>query len=96
MNAHARTLARISLTADQAMFFNTSFYEMLDDYIDTAPSGSNEAVEKPRYHGAAGRCAYLDATTNTACAGGYCVPNLFEREVTSTDPECEFSRHGFF
>ena len=44
--------------------------KMLDDYIDSAPPGANEAVEKPRYHGAAGNSRYLNTKTNTACAGG--------------------------
>ena len=31
-----------SLAADQEMFFHADFYSMLDEYIDTAPEGSNE------------------------------------------------------
>ena len=32
---------------------------MLDDYIDSAPPGANEAVELPRYHGATKPSSYL-------------------------------------
>ena len=80
------SLAVVS-AADQDWFFHEDFYTMLDDYIDSAPVGANEAVEKPRYHGAAGNCVYLNEATNTACAGGNCVKDLFAREVPTTETD---------
>ena len=59
---------------------------MLDDYIDSAPEGSNEAITKPRYHGSPGSVGYMDPA-GTVCAGGYCLENLFERRIEPEDPE---------
>jgi hypothetical protein len=33
---------------DEAWFHHKDFYTFLHDYIDSAPAGTNEAVEKPR------------------------------------------------
>ena len=76
---------------DEHWFSHEDFFKMFHDYIDSAPPGANEAVAKPRYHGSSGKSGYTDHTTYTACAGGYCVPNLFSREIPSTDPTCKFS-----
>lgn len=73
--------------ADQGWFFHKDYYSFVDDYIDSAPPGANEAIVKPRYHGSAGSCGYLNAATNTACAGGYCIKDLFQREVKASDAE---------
>ena len=73
--------------ADQGWFFHKDYYRFVDDYIDSAPPGANEAIVKPRYHGSAGGCGYLNAATNTACAGGYCIKDLFQREVKASDAE---------
>ena len=62
---------------------------MLDDYIDTAPEGSNEAVEKPRYHGSSQGVSYYNRASRQACAGGYCIKDLFAKEIKKDDPECE-------
>ena len=43
---------------NQKWFYDKDFYTMLNDYIDSAPEGANEAVQKPRYHGAPGNCGY--------------------------------------
>eukprot|EP00040_Diaphanoeca_grandis_P019407 m.102462 g.102462 ORF g.102462 m.102462 type:complete len:1975 (-) comp27410_c1_seq4:129-6053(-) len=73
---------------DQEWFYNSGFYDMLDDYIDSAPADANMAAEKPRYHGATRSSSYIvDDQTYDTCAGGYCVPNLFSRELPTTDPE---------
>ena len=76
--------------SDQAVFFRPDFYQLLDAYIDEAPAGANEAIAKPRYHGSAGTSHYMgpaDPVTGRkrACAGGYCVENLFT-PVNVTDP----------
>ena len=72
------------------MFFHDDYYQMLDDYIDTAPAGSNEAVAKPRYHGNPGTFHYYDQKTKTACACGYCLKDLFARQITKDDPDCKY------
>jgi hypothetical protein len=74
---------------DEDWFRHKDFYKMLDDYIDSAPLGANEAVRKPRYHGSSGGSIYLNKETNTACAGGYCIKDLFARRLLATDPACK-------
>ena len=34
---------------DQEWFWHKDYYKMIHDYIDSAPPGANEAVQKPRY-----------------------------------------------
>ena len=93
-SSHNNTFSlAVVAAADEKWFFHEQYYTFLDDYIDSAPADANEAVAKPRYHGAASRCSYLNTATNTACAGGYCIKDLFEREVTQSDPACE--THAF-
>ena len=87
------SLAVVS-AADEAWFYHKDYYKMLDDYIDSAPDGSNEAVAKPRYHGAPGRCGYLNEATNTACAGGNCVKDLFSGELPKTHKDCTWGSCG--
>lgn len=89
-SSHNNTFSLAVVSAeDQDWFFREDFYTMLDDYIDSAPPGSNEAIEKPRYHGAPGGSRYLNEATNTACAGGNCITDLFTREIPSTDGACK-------
>jgi len=79
------SLAVVAAT-DEEWFHHPEYYKMLDDYIDSAPDGADESIQKPRYHGAAGNSGYgPSATSFTACAGGYCVKDLFSRELPSTD-----------
>eukprot|EP00040_Diaphanoeca_grandis_P026972 m.152243 g.152243 ORF g.152243 m.152243 type:complete len:1731 (-) comp30797_c0_seq1:210-5402(-) len=86
-SSHNNTFSLAIVAAkDEEWFQHKDFYQMLDDYIDLAPPGANEAVQKPRYHGAAQNCAYLNTATNTACAGGYCVKDLFTRKLPTSDP----------
>ena len=79
---------------DQDWFYHKDFFAMFHDYIDSAPPGANEAVQKPRYHGAAGKSGYTNHDTYTACAGGYCVNNLFSRQLPTTDPACAYNFKG--
>ena len=63
---------------------------MLDDYIAQAPPGSNEAVTKPRYHGASGN-HYCSAGTKpgfyTCAAGGHKVADVFSAKLETTDED---------
>jgi hypothetical protein len=82
------TLAIVALQ-DQKWCFDPSFYEMVDDYINSAPPGANEAAEKPRYHGATRSSMYLSGGTEgmfDATAGGYGVNDLFKREIPPSHP----------
>eukprot|EP00039_Didymoeca_costata_P029030 m.22963 g.22963 ORF g.22963 m.22963 type:complete len:1851 (-) comp7454_c0_seq1:181-5733(-) len=69
---------------DEEWFYHEDYYSMVDDYIDSAPPNSNEAVTKPRYHGASRPSIYIN--NDKTCAGGYCVENLFKRQLPSSDP----------
>ena len=76
--------------SDQAWFYKSKFYTMLDDYIESAPAGSNEAITKPRYHGSPNANSYLSKGTGSmfsASAGGYSVKDLFERKLSTSDPD---------
>ena len=89
-SSHNNTFSlAVVAAADQDWFYHDDFYRFLDDYIDSAPADANEAVHKPRYHGSAGASKYLNVATNTACAGGNCVPDLFSREIPSSDERCK-------
>ena len=81
------TLAVVA-AVDQKWFYHKKYYQMLDDYIHSAPPGANEVLKKPRWHGASKSSNYLNTKTNTACAGGYCIKDLFKRKVPESDPEC--------
>ena len=90
-SSHNNTFSLAVVAAsDQKWFFDKRFYWMLDDYIDAAPAGSNEAVSKPRYHGSASNLGYLSkgstAGSFTASAGGYKIKDLFKRKLPTTDP----------
>ena len=66
---------------DEEWFFDKDYYRMLDDYIDSAPPGANEAVEKPRYHGAGYKSSgYISVGTTAgkfdAWAGGHVMLGL--------------------
>ena len=56
--------------ADQDMFYRSDYYKMLDDYIDTAPAGSNEAIAKPRYGRRSTRIAPKRAAPQGPLHGG--------------------------
>ncbi len=89
-SSHNNTFTFAVVSAkDEAWFFHPSFYAMLDDYIDSAPAGSNQAVPKPRYHGATKSSMYLDTSTNEVCAGGNCVKNLFTRKIATSETACK-------
>ena len=90
-SSHNNTFALAVVAAvDQKWFYDKDYFAMLDDYIDSAPSGANEVRKKPRWHGASKPSSYLNSKTNTACAGGHCVKDLFTRQVPKSDPECMF------
>jgi hypothetical protein len=84
------TLAVVAL-ADQKWFFEEDFYEMVDDYINSAPAEANQAMEKPRYHGATRSSGYLSASATEgmfdATAGGYGVDGLFKRQLPASHPD---------
>ena len=74
---------------DEEWFRHKDYYKFVDDYIDSAPADANEAVTKPRYHGATKPSPYLNPETFTASAGGYKINNLMTKEIHSSDPECK-------
>ena len=88
----AVALPRLAIVAlsDQDQFFHKDFRTRLNDYIDSAPPGTNEAAQKPRYHGAPKSSQYISASANgmiSATAGGYGVEDLFKRTVPATHPD---------
>jgi hypothetical protein len=89
-SSHNNTFTFAVVSAkDEEWFFHPSFYAMLDDYIDSAPAGSNQAVQKPRYHGATRSSMYLDTSTNAICAGENCVKDLFTRKIATSENACK-------
>ena len=90
-SSHNNTFSLAVVAAsDQDWFFKSNFYEMLDDYIDTAPPGANEAVKKPRYHGTTNPAYYISKGTGemfSAAAGGYAVKDVFRRKLPTTHPD---------
>ena len=90
-SSHNNTFSLAVVAAsDKEWYYKSDFYAMLDDYINTAPPGANEAVKKPRYHGSTRAGGYISPGTGgffNAAAGGSAVKNLFKSKLPTTHPD---------